>query len=104
MVGVLEMTRVVVVKSDTCPGCKEFLESLQKPEVKEAIKKVTGTDTIDILDFEKDSLAVDIVSSLDDYKVPMLAVLKDEGGKKTVCKLDEYLKPQKCVALKALPP
>ncbi len=91
------------MKSDSCPGCAEFLKSFDGDDVKQALRDGTGTDKFEVIDLDHDSLAVDVVASLGDYELPMIATIKEENGKSTVCRLNDDLKPGKCAELKKLP-
>ncbi len=96
--------RVVIVKSDSCPGCEDFLRQFHNDGIKKTIKDATGVDKIEILDLDKDSLAVDIIASLNKYEVPLLAAIKENNGRSEVCEIGEDLKLKSCVVLKSLPP
>jgi Mg/Co/Ni transporter MgtE len=97
--------RVVVITDPSCEACGPFLEQLKDQKVKDAIKAATEVDGLEIHDLQQSDLAVNIVSSLDSYAVPMITVLKKtDDGKTEVCELTDDLKPKKCVELKELPP
>jgi Mg/Co/Ni transporter MgtE len=97
--------RVVVITDPSCEACGPFLEQLKDQKVKDAIKAATEVDGVEVLNLQESDLAVNIVSSLDSYAVPMIAVLKkSDDGKTEACELTDELKPKKCAELKELPP
>lgn len=99
------MARIVVVTDRNCGACKSFLKQLERNDISEALKTTHKSDKIEVLDIQKDALAVNIVASLETYAVPVIAVLREEQGKTQVCQLDEKdLAPKKCVDLRELPP
>jgi hypothetical protein len=95
--------RLLVVKTEDCEGCKQFVGELDKPEIKAFVKQKTGLDAVEVVDIQKDDVAVNIVSSLDNYEVPMITSLKKLGDGLEVCQLDENLEVKKCAPYKEMP-